>query len=127
MANATSPNREQHTHNYYSSAESLATNLTVAIQDGIDLISLIVSTKVGKLPQSHPKSLKIELSTRLTNHSHIERGTDFTRQGKLILTTKNILTAHEILAFNNLLGVLYPDRNNFIQIPAKTQLLDFIC
>ena len=104
MANATSPNREQHTHNYYSNAENLANDLTVAIQDGVDLISLIVSAKAGKLPQSHPKNLKTELSTRLTNPSLIE-SVNFTRQAKLILTTKNILTAQEILAFDNLLGV----------------------
>ena len=116
MADAEGRGKVDNNHNLFTNDINLVSSFPVVINDGIDLISLLISAKVGYLPQKHPKALKDELSQKISQPLSID-SVNFTRQGQLILTTKKTSTAQEILSIDNLLGVPV---NSFIQTETIT-------
>ena len=54
--------RFDNNHNLFINDIDLVSSFPVVINDGIDLISLLISAKVGS--QKHPKALKDELSQK---------------------------------------------------------------
>ena len=105
----------QNAHCYFINPE-INSSVPVAIKDGEDQISLLIIAKENKLSQQHPRQLKEELSTKITNPQLLDNLV-LSRQGKLILTTKDIKTANEILKIESLLGVA---TNSFIQLETIT-------
>lgn len=100
----TFPSREQNSHNLYLNSENISNVFPSSIRDGVDLISLLLSAKDGKLPHTHPKQIKDDLAKYIKLPSSLE-GVNITRQGQLILTTKNVQTAQEVLNISSLLDV----------------------
>ena len=90
--------------NFFTNADKVSASIPIAVRDGIDTISLLVTAKDGKLPQHHPKQLKEELKVHLTSPTLVE-SIHLSRQGRLTLTTRSIVTAQEILRLEQLLGV----------------------
>ena len=98
------PSRAPNSQNFFSNSEKLSESFSIAVREGIDLISLVVVAQQDRLPHSHPKKIKDEISSLIPHHENIE-SLNLTRQGKLFITTKATTTAQEILGITSLLGI----------------------
>ena len=89
---------------FFINANKVSSSILIAVRDEQDTISLLVAAKDGKLPQHHLKQLKEELKARLTSLNIIEN-IHLSRQGRLTLTIRSIVTAQEILRLEKLFNI----------------------
>lgn len=104
MATAGQPVRTPNSQHFYSNVENTAATLPFAINEGVDLISLSITAKEDKLPHRHPKQMKEELTAKIPSHPNLV-SINLSRQGKLFLSTRSVVTAQEILAIEKLFDI----------------------
>lgn len=102
MGDTRSPGRDS--RYFYSCSSSVKDNFHANVQDGENLVSLVIAGKDAPLPRSQPKQLKNDLVNNITNRTSIER-VYFSGQGNLNIITKNTRTVQELLDIKTLLDV----------------------
>ena len=74
MTDAEGWEKVENSHNLFANDVYLISSFPGVIRYGIDLISLLISIKVGHLLQKHLKALKNELLHKVNNQLSIESG-----------------------------------------------------
>ena len=107
--------------NYFSDSEKFSEVFKVAIKDGSDLISLVIVSKDAPLFQALLKLVKDESIKKILNQRQMEN-LNVTRQSNLIFTTKDTLTAQELLKIDSFLLYFWVFRSIFLYSPKLLRL-----
>lgn len=91
-------------NNLYINPTPIGSLLASTSVDFLDTIMLRIEAKEGSISHLHPKLLKTDLMNKVPHHTEIEF-MKLTRGGKMILTTKSITAAQEILQLQSLLSI----------------------